>query len=125
MLGSQGLFLISFIELEQPVFSMHGVTLEPVKGLGCRIGLIIVVPVGECCQFVQIFSQLGCFVRKMNEPIFNRARDRVHPHDFIHCRFVFFDLMHPLTDKFLDQLSARRLVFDHDGLRIKRPSLFP
>ena len=68
-------------------------------------------------QFVQIPLQPRGPVRNVNKTIFNRAGDRMHPYDLVHCRWVVLDRVHSLTGEILNQLGARRLIFNQDRFR--------
>ncbi len=56
----------------------------------------------------------------MDKTVFNRTGHRMQPHNLVHRGFVAFDCIHPLANQFLDELRARRPVFDQDSLRIKQ-----
>ena len=98
----------------------HGLLLEPIKCLRRGVSLIIVLAVREGGQLMQVLAQSGCFIGEVNKTILNCAGDRIHPHDFVHRWFVLLDRMHSLADQLLDQLRARRFVFDQDRFRSKR-----
>jgi hypothetical protein len=72
---------------------------------------------------MDVLSKPARFVRKVDETVLNHPSHPIHPHDFVHRRFVTFDCVHPLANQFLDQLRARRSVFDQDCLRTKHVCL--
>ena len=58
--------------------------LNPIQCLRCRIHLIVILPLGENGQLVQILREPFRLGRNINEAVFDLARDRVHPHYFFH-----------------------------------------
>src|SRR6202021_552768 len=80
---------------------------EPIEGLGGRVGLVVILGVGEVREFVEVLSEICSFVRYMNKSTFNHARHRIHPDDFVHRWLVLLDSVHSLSDQFLDTLTPR------------------
>jgi hypothetical protein len=111
------------VVLDEPEPPFRVGLLEPIQRLGGGIRLIIVLGVRKAREFMEILGEPSRLFRQVYESVFNHRRNRVHAHCLLFRRLVLFDRVHTFMNQFLNQLRARRLVFDQDGFRTKRLGL--
>ena len=94
--------------------------LEPVQELRGRIGLVVVLAVGEDGQLVEVFGEPRCGLGDVDKAVLDHRGLRVQAHDLVAGRLVARDAMAALGDQLLDQLGARGLVLDQHDARIEQ-----
>jgi hypothetical protein len=62
--------------------------------LGSGVGLVIVFPVWERHQLVQVLRQPRSFLRQVHKAVFDGARDRMHAHGLVQLCLALLDAVH-------------------------------
>src|SRR5208337_3983663 len=90
---------------------------RPCQNLRGRVDLVVVAGSGKGRELRDVVGEPGRLVRQPQEAVLDHSRLGVQAHDLVAVRLHARHVRHPRLDQLLDELRARGLVLDQDGLR--------